>query len=277
MIINMMKYSIKRAIKENKKEVIIIFLVIPLIISLCSFLPPSIRDKLKVNLSDFNVITFYTAIFIHDNLVHYLGNITVYIMYTFFAYSINLISQKRMWFLKNYLIFFLMLPLIMYTALISINRFYLGNRLHFSCGISGILSAIMGLLPMSFVLFLESSNIEARLNEIFFLIISVSLLFIPYIYEAKYFLFVIVLTVLFLVWRNRKGLETIGRFIKEILKQDIFSGMLIIMVIILYFFGITAIFPKTIILKGGIIDIFTHYVGWILGIFISYLLNVYEN
>ena len=273
---DMMKNIIKTAIIKNKTEIIIIFLIVPLIVLILSFLPLSIRDRLKVNLLEFNIITFYTAVFTHDSFEHFLGNITVYYLYTFFAYLINLISQKRKWFIKNYMLFFLVLPPIMYTALIFVNRFYLGNRLHLGCGLSGILSAILGLLPASFLIFLENSDIEARLNEMFLLIISASTLSISYIYKDGYLPFVIAPTVVFLLWRNRKGIEAIGQFIKELIYQDFFSSTLAVSVIILYFTGMIAIFPKTIIQEGGIVDIFTHCVGWALGIFLSFFLLRYE-
>ena len=272
----MIKNRIKTDINENRKEVIIIFIIIPIIVLIASFLPLSMRDTLKVNLLDFNIITFYTAVFTHDSLEHFLGNIMVYYLYTFYAYLLSLISQRRKWFIRNYILFFLILPPIMYTALISANRHYLGNIMHFSCGLSGILSAVLGLLPMSFIAFLKNSGIEVRSIEVFYLIILTSALAIPYIYNDSYLLLAIVPAIVYLVWRNRNGLKAISRFLKKLIYQDLFSSTLVVSVLILYFTGIAAIFPRTIFQEGILTDILTHYIGWAAGLLISCFLMRYD-
>jgi len=252
-----------------------IFLVIPLIAVILSSLPADTRNGLKVNLLEFNVPTFYTAIFVHEGFfTHFLPNISWYYLLTFTSYFLSRISRRTKWYNINFLIFLLIFPMISYSSLILVNRLFLGGKLPPSCGMSGIVSAILGLTPISFLAFIRESGIRIRNEPLFAMLpFLTSALLIPYIYQSLYLLLLLFPTVVVIVWYNRGNIVTVCRFLKKLSTQRFSHYLLAALSISLYFGGVVTIFPREIVVRGSsIIDIFTHYLGWITGFFLSYLL-----
>jgi len=258
-------------IKDYVTE-IIIFLIVPTVVVSVFFLPQNIKNSLKSDLLKFNMINFYTSVFTHGNFIHLISNLTSYYIYTSLSYCLSRLSNKKTWFLKCYLIFFLILPLINNFSLIILNKYYLGGKLPPSCGLSGIISAILGLTPISLFVFLKKSGAQLNLEKFMLLIICSSVLLISYSYKHIFLLLITVAILLVSIIVGRKELKSIYRLIKEMPLQDISSYFLAIITISLYFVGVIAIFPNTIIVNGNVVDIISHYLGWTMGLFIPDLL-----
>ena len=169
--------------------------------------------------------------------------------------------------------------MISYSSLILVNRLFLGGKLPPSCGMSGIVSAILGLTPISFLAFIRESGIRIRNEPLFAMLpFLTSALLIPYIYQSLYLLLLLFPTVVVIVWYNRGNIVTVCRFLKKLSTQRFSHYLLAALSISLYFGGVVTIFPREIVVRGSsIIDIFTHYLGWITGFFLSYLLLLVEK
>ena len=257
---------------------ITIFIIIPLITIIFFFLPVNIKNMLKVDLSEFNIPTFYTAIFIHEDFSnHFLPNIIAYYLYTSLSYCFSKLSRKNIWFTINLYIFFLILPSIAYPLLICINKFYFHDKLPPSCGFSGIISALIGLTPISILAYLKNSKVLKQTDKPFISIFLASILLIPYIYRQPFIPITIIFLLIISIWINRENLKAIYKHIKKTTIQNFGLCFLTILSIPSYFIGILGMFPTQIVYKSSIIDIISHYLGWIIGFFLSYVLLKIDN
>jgi len=253
---------------------VVIFLIIPLIIILAFYLPADIKTVLKFNLSSFNILTLYTiytAIFIHQDFNHLLGNIIVYYLFTVLSYILSISFRSEEWLIKSYLLLFLTIPPLTHFSLIL--RY--GNIPAQSYGFSGIVSGILGLSQVSVLVLLNKSSVikDGGGNFVYIILLSDFLLifcryqqFLPYIFQQFYPILIPIFAVIII---------NVYKLIKKIVFRDLTFRNLTLscIVILLSFVGIMQfVFPIEIVTEFGRTDIVAHYIGLILGFCLSFFL-----
>lgn len=253
---------------------LIFFVLIPSLLIWTFSFPVNIKNSFKANLSDFNPITFYTTIFIHDAFEHLLYNILGYYFYTLILYLLSIYSRNTCWLMKSYLFVFAIFPVVDYPLLIIVNKFCLGNILSFSFGFSGIVSALIGLTPISLLIFIRVKITPINKEKFSFNILSVSGLIILYVIKNLCLFIILAVLLILSVWFSKKDILSIFNFLrKRSLRLSLLYILTLVAVLTSYIFGILLIFPSTIVMDGGVIvNILAHYFGLVFGFSIAFLL-----
>jgi len=278
--------KISRVMKSIMSEInryrvgVVALLIIPLIIVLVFYLPADIKTVLKFDLSSFNILTLYTiytAIFIHQNFNHLLGNIIVYYLSAVLSYILSILSRSEKWLIKSHLLLFLIIPPLTHFSLIL--RY--GNIPARSYGFSGIASGILGLSQVSVLVLLNKSGVinkdGVRKLASIILLINVLLIFcryqqfLPYIYQQSYLILipVFLLTVIIInIYMLSKEIASQNLTLREITC----FALSCILILFTFICIVLCVFPIEVVTEFGRRDIVAHYIGLILGFCLSFLL-----
>jgi hypothetical protein len=252
-------------IRKLQKDDLQLTLIVGLVSITCIgvfLLPSEIRNILKVRHGVFNPIACITASFVHDNSLHLGTNLCAFLFTTLPLYLINKRINEQKYFLISLLMMFLVLPLLNYGIL-----FYLGiyKSIEYGFGLSLVCSGLVGFTIPSLTLYFKR-KLE-KFNSIFFLISMVLFTFslISYPYKSS---FEFPLPVFCAILGSVSGILEIKRilnFLISSLKQSPFESILVIFTICFYLYSIINLFPSAIVLQGGIVDIISHYFGFLFG------------
>ena len=251
-------------IMELEAEDFKLMTIISIVSILCVgafLLPLEIQDLLKVRHRIFNPLTYMTASFVHDDLLHLGLNLSVFILFAFLLYFANTKVGKQQFFFYSLLLMFVVLPLLNYGAL-----FYFGiwESIQFGYGLSLAGSGLIGFTVPSMILFFRGRL--RKFNSILFFtsmfLFTACLIIAPY----NWMLFVLcaILGFVFGMWEFGRILRFMVKSFKVREKQ--MEAFILAFTLWFYFFSIISLFPANIVSQGGIIDIVSHYVGIIFGI-----------
>jgi hypothetical protein len=256
--------AVKLKAEDFKLMAIIIFVSIACIGVF--LLPLEIRNMLKVRHAIFNPITYITASFVHDYFQGLVFNLLVFIIFSVFTYSINKKVDKQRFFFFSLLMMLVVLPLSSYSLLYY---FDIWGSIEFGSGLSLVDSGLIGFAVPSLILFFKG-NLEKFNSILFFfsmLFLTLCLVILPYAATS----FMLLLLVLCAILGFALGIlefRKILAFISESLKQrETFAeSYIVVLTLLFYFISILSLFPADIVLKGGPIDIVSHYIGLLFGI-----------
>ena len=224
-------------------------------------LPIKIQDLLKVRHRTFNPLTYITASFVHDDLLHLGPNLSVFILFAFLLYFINKKVGKQQFFFLSLLMMFVVLPLLNYGSL-----FYFGiwKSIEFGYGLSLAGSGLIGFTMPSLILFFKG-RLKKFNSALFF---TSMFLFTACFIIAPYNLMLFVLCAILGFVFGILEIKEILRFIVESFKQreKRTEAFIVAFALWFYFFSIVGLFPINIVSERGIIDIVSHYVGILFGI-----------
>jgi len=145
---------------------------IPFLLFLLFLLPNSIKDQLILYKNAPRLFSFFTAHFVHKEFEHLLSNVILYKLLVIPVYLLNFhAEQRRNFYLMAFLIF-LPLPFLLSTIDLSTpSSSYLG--------FSGIVSAFLGFLPYSALIYFKKSlNWEAGISNFLNIVLYSSLGFV---------------------------------------------------------------------------------------------------
>ena len=255
--------------KDNLQFVLIVGLVSIACIGVF-LLPPEIRDMLKVRHAVFNPIAYITASFVHDDPMHLVPNLSAFALVGSLLYAINKRINEQKFFFFSLLIMFVVLPLLNYVILFCLDVY---RSIEFGFGLSLVDSGLIG-STIPFLMFYFERKLE-KFNPIRFfasmILFTLSLISVRYVGS-----FGVLCSVLLAILGFICGISEIKRilsFLASSLKsrKTLCDSLLVLFALCFYFFFIFCLFPSTIVSQKGIVDIFSHYSGFVLGIALTSL------
>jgi len=258
-----------------KRDLFLLVVVVPVILSLVFLLPESTKTQLILNKNSPQLPTLFTSHFVHLDADHFLGNVIFYIILVIPVYTLNLLAGQVRKFYFMVLSFFFLLPF-----LISIADLLLVPGNASSLGFSGIVSAFLGFLPYSALMYFKKTcnwkvGILPFLNIIIFFTFGIVAL--TYFVSTLY-----ILILLAIVWGLFFGFAAMvvrNASLKKSLssiKYALGKKKLLQIVPIIYLIGLASLFPKKIIIGNNVVGIHIHYFGFIFGFFVPYIFIIQE-
>jgi len=260
-----------------KRDLINVFyIIIPALICLLIFsLPLNWQEILVLKFDNLNLWSWYTHTFVHQDFAHLTGNIIGYLVGMIATYFI--LSKKDKDKLPLILLLIIVIvPLILFTSIIlarTVGLFPLNLINH--RGFSGISSASIGVLTFSLVRRLEIRLKPKGLNEklaLSYFILLPALAFM--IYNLSKMLSIIaggiwIITMINLVVIMRKK-SLIDKEIRLKISDFIVLGIGLFILLM----EVTTLIPSQISSSTSTTNIFSHFIGYLGGFFITMLIFI---
>ncbi len=260
-----------------KKDLFLLVVVIPAVLLALFLFPPSIKDKLILHHDTPSLVSFYTTNFIHEESGHLVGNYFWYFMFVIPVYLLSQqIGQRKKFWLMMGIIFGLLPWLVAATSyFIPASETFLSLPASKSMGFSGIVSALFGILPYFTLNYLKKScNWKTGISGFMNLVLLLSfILVLPTYFDPAPHKIVILLVLivafsglLIKILRNPTTKACFKSAQIHYAENRFFRPILFI-----YIFGLAFIFPESLRIGKGIIDINAHLIGFAFGFVVSYL------
>lgn len=283
--LNKLKYSnLKKDFNEVIKGIsfkeIIVFLAFPIFILLIMSLPSIFRESLLFEIYDPSWWQFITHAFIHENFNHLCHNLQGYFIFGFVLFVFaNRIKEKKNLFLL-FLFTLLSLPIISSIIEILIYPIFL-NNIRTSQGSSGLVSAMVGFLPVLWIYYFSKKQKTKLINIDFF---TVSILYVVFLFGIIYYqihknflsiLLVLLLMILF-CFRYRKNFKLVFKGISEESKDNVIFYFLLVLLPVLFMVAPLLLFPTEIIQEDSMmVDFLMHFIGLLYGIVVSFIFFIF--
>lgn len=258
--------------KWKKTDWIVYFVIIPGIMLLI-LLPVNIKQKFILDLKNPTLLSVFAHSYTHSDSTHFLGNVTIYLL-TIFA-TLNIETNKAR-FYQISVLFLLLLPII---STIPIAQ--LVGTLPPLQGFSGIVSGFLGYTIYVVYAFLES-RYEYINSTFLFMLVMLNFMTISLIRKQFFiYLFVILFSLIFLVLNIQNIIRLTHEFvgyIQRIPKKAIFEFLyktFVAILLVFLTFSLPMLLPAILVTNGTIINIISHYIGWIFGLFLPILLDFF--
>jgi len=257
------------------KRNIIFMLIIPVLITLLSLLPLTIREILQLNIKNPIWWQYLTQSFVHNSWSHLSSNLFGYFLYSILIIIfVNKLNLKKEFY---GLFLFLVITLPIVSSFIQVKSYpiilsWLPNLQH-SAGTSGIVSALAGFTIIFWAVYFNKINKEIvfDIRTSLFFTIYIALIFVFYYSNglSKILLLVLVLFFIFLTTLITNIKKILVEISKESKRGLIWTFFLIITPI-LFFMTPKIIFPSfsSMFNNGTFTDFFMHYIGIAYGIII---------
>jgi len=279
----------------NVKEWLFFFLIIPLILIIIYLLPQSTKDVFILKTQHPTLVSIFLSNYTHSTFDHFRDNLASYLIVMFLIFSIN--TDKKIFYLIS-LLNFIVVPIISSLLTIFIILFLSSGPLS-SQGFSAIASAFVGYLPFSFFNYLKKLHPQEISLDFFTLFPCITFTCAGWIYYNtaeipiynKNLLLIgsIVLTVLsiHLIYTTKKEIKNVLKsitlkyfcfynqkfsFWKMVMNAFVNIGFVIMFIIFLFPFWV--IFPHQLIIEGGCINIYAHFIGYCFGAFVPFIFKL---
>jgi len=258
-----------------------IVLIIPAITIAIEYLVsvyPSFRSGLQVDLQDFHVYQLFTSSFVHLDFDHFLGNVTAYLLIAIYGLVLaTIVNRKRLYLVLTKVIVVIFLIFGAFFAIFNVTTSYYA-------GLSGIDSALAGLLLLFWLMYLERTS--GRRMRSYYGVVLVGILAMSAGIIARYMLLyhtarsspllyglatVTALLVLAVIV-CRHQFKDLVHAMQEFSWSSRFITVAII-VIFLYF--VWNLFPERLANSTRTVSISLHLAGIVIGILAGYLFMVY--
>ncbi|MHA2031579.1 MAG: hypothetical protein ACW99Q_19555 [Candidatus Kariarchaeaceae archaeon] len=259
--------------KWKKTDWIVFFVIIPGIMLLIIRLPVNIKQKFILDLKNPTLLSVFAHSYTHSDSTHFLGNVMIFLL-TIFA-ILNIETNKARFYQMS-VIFLLLLPII---SIIPIAQ--LAGTLPPLQGFSAIVSGFLGYIIYVVYAFLES-RYEYINSTFLFLLVVLNFVTIPLI-RQKFFIysFVILVSLILLVLNIQKIIRLTHEFVgyiqripKKAIIEFLYKTFVAILPVFLTF-SLPMLLPAVLVTNGKIINIISHYMGWIFGLFMPILLDFF--
>lgn len=257
---------------------ILLFLLFPAIITLieilCTLAPP-LRDALQLHYTGYHSWQFITGAYVHGSFSHYAGNLTSYLFLGAVALVLAAEMRDTRLLFVPFGIMALVIPLMDSTFKIFlfptiIPALFL--RMGTASGSSGIVSGLLGLLPLLWLLVLSRLSGRDLLDRWSFYLV---LFYVPFALVIAYqpglnlptFTMVAGLVALAAINSRKAGplLAGLGRAAAGNLISWIAIAAAPVLYLVLPFF----LFPRDLVAGNTLIDFVGHYLGLVAGVVIG--------
>lgn len=276
--------KLKKDFGELKKDIlardIALLLIIPLAVTILMFFPLSLISILKLNIYNPSWWQILTFSFIHENFSHYIGNIIFFLIAVSLEFLLVCLMSRKKKYFQMYFYTFLSFPIISSSIILWLYPL-LNIRIGTSSGMSGVVSAFIGFIPILVISYIERiRKIKIVNTNLLYLVLLFIFLFINSSYPSNKKVFwsiVIIFSIIVSLYNYRNNLIELKKGIKDsILGKPIFYYLLIFL-IMTFIISLILIFPKVLRINGNITDIFIHYIGLIYGVVVSYIFLKKQN
>jgi membrane associated rhomboid family serine protease len=211
------------------------------------------NSSLQTALSSTTPVSFYTSNFVHSSIEHLSGNVVGYTIFVYLSFRFfrEFGYERVFWF--SFTLILLFVPIIS-----SVSTVYLLQRP--SVGLSGVVSAFIGLYAFTIVIFLIQRSVSSVVSFLLILLFGMAVVSLIYRYYTIGVLFVVFAIALILKWVRKL----------EIKKKD---SILLFSLLFLYLTSMVSIFPQQLVYGNNFINILAHYVGFFAGYMIPWLLR----
>jgi len=291
----------KKFIRDWKNRSInffIIFIGIPGLLYLLFLLPANVKEMLILHRDYFNGLDIFANNFVHKDFNHLESNLIFYECLIFILYII-LFNNRRLFYTLLVINLFIV-PLVISLIWIPINRFII-KQISTTYGFSGIVSSIAGMVIYGCILYLHKKiNIDILYTCCSLVIFTMLLFGLNYIplkenLSVIIFLFAIFLFELYQTMKSidrkakekfvielsekaevclfkiSKRLSILSPFVK--LVADFVVEVSLFFVYLVAAFILAFLLPNTFIYENTVVNFFIHYLGFIVGIAIFYLVS----
>lgn len=241
------------------------WLLLPLLSLIIFALPSAVQQSLKLNTLEPRFWQLFTSSFVHEDIAHLSSNLVLYFISAFFVFGLSLRHKSTD--KLNQLLVFTLLFFPVFSAVLDlyISSWYL-TVLQTSCGASGIVSVILGFIPIIFLVSI-CPEIE-RIKELAFLcwlylLSSLSIKYPVQLGLAR----ILALCVLFIscAFYLRKELILIIKKLCSARNPFVFTFNTASL--LFFLFGPAFLLPLTLISpSGGVTNIITHLLGVVVGV-----------
>jgi membrane associated rhomboid family serine protease len=258
-----------------------IVLIIPAITIIVEYyvsVYPSLRSSLQIDMQDFHLYQLFTSSFVHLNFDHFLGNVTAYLLIAIYGLVLaTIVNRKRL--------YLVLTKVIVVVFLIFGAAFALFNATtSYYAGLSGIDSALAGLLLLFWLMYLEhTSGCKMRT---YYGVILVGVLALSAGIIARYMLlyhterstpFLLsliavtgILVLAAITYRHQ--FKELYRVMQEFPWS---SRLLTVAIIVVFWYFIWNLFPERLANSTRSVSISLHLAGIVIGVLAGYLFMVY--
>ncbi len=252
---------------------VLVLSAFPVLITLVMFLPQAMQDAMKLNLRNPSWWQLLTSGFVHNSLSHYFDNLIAFLL----LLLLQIIIVYKMNWKKEYfmLLFFTIISFPVVSSIVKL-LWYPGIMpiVSVSCGSSGIISAMIGFIPVLWVAYISKISGKKLLGFSFFstvlayIVLSFAIIYFHYHRDIMLMLVIITMVCVF-AFAYRDNLRHIYRAI--IRESNIFMLFYLLFLLLFFLASPLLTFPLKLVQGNSSVDFFAHYLGFIYGFFISFV------
>lgn len=251
-----------------------ILVIIPLVCIIVFMLPVETQRTLQVYTTVFSPVNFITAIFVHGDLQHLVGNVVVFILVGCLTYFLNKKAKRDRFLLISLLTILFVLPLVYYPLLLLLNHLIFHLELA-SFGLSLTVSGLIGYIIPSLTVFLGRIP-DLNINQTRFFLSTVFLtgmmIVFPYVGSNFYNIAVFSATIVLAFSVGLNEFSEILKFSRTNTRNRKWA-FAIFLILLLYLLLLAFLFPSEIVQSSGfVVDILAHYFGIFFGLIVPSLI-----
>jgi len=256
-------------------------LIIPAITIVVEYLVaanPSFRSDLQLDMQNFHVYQLFTSSFVHLNFDHFFANVTAYLLIIIYGLVLaTIVNRKRLYLALTKVIVVVFLVFGAFFAFFNATTTYYA-------GLSGIDSALAGLLLIFWLVYLERTsgkNMRSYYGLVLVCILALSAGIIArymLLYHASrnapllYGLVTVTGMLVLAAWIYRHQFVDVYRVIREF---PLPSRLFTIAIVVIFWYFIWNLFPERLANSTRSVSISLHLAGIVIGILAGYLFLVY--
>ncbi|GEM_PF-3940871 len=261
----------RKVVNKISLSKILLFFILPIITTITILLPANIQESLRFNLENPRIWQFLTSAYVHTNLNHFLGNLLLYIIISLIIIYIAAKTQSLEKVNKWLLFILISLPI---ADNVLIKYFLISTFTGYTslCGASGIVSALLGFLPLMWIISLKE-KLKHSYYLMSFFIIYIGI-FVVMRYTNKIILKLIIFLTLIIFGLclrtdfKKLGKATLGYGKDGKVLSDVIISCFSLLIFLLMPY---ATFPAVLQSGGTITNIFAHYLGMVYGLIVSFI------
>src|SRR5208337_1681063 len=258
-----------------------IVLIIPAISTIIEYLitvSPGLRSSLQIDMQDFHLYQIFTSSFVHLNFDHFLGNVTAYLLIAVYGLVLaTIVNRKRLYLVLSKIIVVVFLIFGAFFAVFNATTTYYA-------GLSGIDSALAGLLLIFWLIYLE--HMSGRRMRSYYGLVLAFILALSAGIIARYILLyhtgrsiplftslavVTCMLVLAVALYRHQFVD-----LYYVMREFSWSSRLITITIIgIFAYFVWNLFPERLANSSRTVSISLHLMGIVIGILAGYLFIVY--
>jgi hypothetical protein len=270
----------------NWYDYLFFYLLIPAILTAFYVLPDDLKDYLVLWPSNPTFVSFLFSSYVHVDFNHFISNLSTYLLITFFLFNFE--TNRRLFYQASFMLL-LLLPIISSLLIIC---FLPALRMPgiYVLGFSVITSGFAGYSIYAIFNYLRNV-LKIPLNSSFILLIFSlnNMIILPNlkIPSTEQFIMLLASTLLLLIfiysiYANRLGIKQMASMLTFNRIKGLFKGgfcvsvyrLLLISLAIKYLFYLPVLIPPEILIGKGVLNIFSHYIGYTFGTFTPIIIRL---
>lgn len=259
-----------------KKQYLLFFIIIPLILALIYLLPQGIKDSYFImNVKDPSITSIFLSNYTHSDLFnHLLPNVIIYLLTIFLIFNIE--TRKEVFYRTSFLI------LILLPVLSSLLTIYLMPSIPPVQGFSAIVAGFLGYFIYCTYNYIKNSfNLDIK-KRFIWLIFIINLVLTTFSINKFFFVASVILSIILLYIERKDVIAVVHKILSKgaealrtarINPLGNYYRMMIGMISMIFLFQLPLLVTSEVITKFGIINTPAHYWGYIFGLVIPLLIE----